>query len=341
MTRDPQASAPELSGDDSSARREALDPRASFIVRAPAGSGKTTLLTQRLLRLLAEAGAPEEIVAITFTRKAAAEMRERLLTALRAGQAAAPPPNDTGTWDLARDALTAGAQCGQIVLGHPNRLRIQTIDAFCHGLARQHPWRSGLGGGLRILEDAGPLYRDAARAALRTLESGGPDGAAVAHLLRHRDVRVDLVQELLVQMLGRRDQWLRHLPPEGGDLRALRAELEATLAGIVADGLAAVRREAELAAQQIAGGPDAADSLGDGLARLARHAMAHSERWTPIFAPLASRSTLPGVEPEATAGWVALRWLLLTSSGEWRKPAGINANLGFPIGKPGTPEAAM
>ena len=51
---------------DSGQRLEALDPRSSFIVSAPAGSGKTGLITQRLLRLLAEVENPEEILCITF-----------------------------------------------------------------------------------------------------------------------------------------------------------------------------------------------------------------------------------------------------------------------------------
>src|SRR5207302_472644 len=158
---------------DQAQRDAALDPRRSFIVQAPAGSGKTELLVQRFLKLLSFAKQPEEILAITFTRKAAAEMRKRVLERL---------PNS-----------------GEIA----HRLRIQTIDAFCAALTRQVPVLARFGAQPEIVEDARDLYWEAAS---RVLQQFNP---ASEQLLAHLDNNVPLATGLLANMLDNRDRWLR------------------------------------------------------------------------------------------------------------------------------------
>ncbi len=182
---------------DQTERARALDPERSFIVQAPAGSGKTELLIQRYLALLARVENPEEIVAITFTKKAAGEMRERVLRALAEGKA-------EDRWELRQN---------------PARLRIQTIDAMCASLTRQMPMLSRFGAQPEIVEDARSLYLEAARA---TLEPATLDHHA-ARLLAHLDNNAARVEELLADMLQRRDHWIRHLKDMD------RAALEAAL----------------------------------------------------------------------------------------------------------------
>src|SRR5580698_10147027 len=105
---------------DEHAREYATDPRRSILLQAPAGSGKTTVLTQRLLRLLAEVQEPEEILAITFTRKAAAEMRARVLKALR-GEIDTSSVQGRRLHVLASAALQRGAARGWNLAQDPGR----------------------------------------------------------------------------------------------------------------------------------------------------------------------------------------------------------------------------
>src|SRR5262245_33740738 len=116
---------------DSAARLEALDVTHSFIVQAPAGSGKTELLTQRVLVLLSIFKQPEEILAITFTKKSAAEMRMRIISALKNALNPTEPTSEHAkkTWELAKQVLKQDAKLQWNLLSNPSRLRIQTIDS--------------------------------------------------------------------------------------------------------------------------------------------------------------------------------------------------------------------
>jgi len=213
---------------DFEARKEALDPERSFIVQAPAGSGKTELLIQRYLVLLSRVAQPEEIAAITFTIKAAAEMRARVLEALAAARSEErpPEPHRALTWEHARAALERDRARGWRLEENAARLRIQTFDALCVSLTRQMPVLAAFGAQPEPLEDASALYRQAARATIALLEEGDRRADRVAKLLAHLDNNVETVEGLLADMLARRDHWLRKTS-NAGDRKALEAALAA------------------------------------------------------------------------------------------------------------------
>jgi ATP-dependent helicase/nuclease subunit A len=198
---------------DHSERLAALDPSQSFIVQAPAGSGKTELLIQRYLVLLARVKNPEEVLAITFTRKAAAEMRDRVLEALEYAKLKEPPssPHQYQTFELAQAVLMSDAKFQWSLCENPNRLRIQTIDSLCASVTRQLPILSRFGSQPAITENAEKLYACAAQETLLTLENNMPWSNALGDLLLHLDNDYAKVEKLFCDMLACRDQWLFHV----------------------------------------------------------------------------------------------------------------------------------
>ncbi len=228
---------------DQEARATALQVDRSFIVQAPAGSGKTELLTQRFLALLAVVDRPEALLAITFTRKAAAEMRNRILESLRHCEEPQSKLRDD-TRALARRVLEVDTRNDWGLLRNPSRLRVLTIDALNQSLARRLPVLSGLGAGLGIDEDGLELYEEAAERLLAHLPSDDPRVAeAVAILLEHLDNNVGKFIGLVSGMLARREAWLPVLPAsvdDYGQAGEARLALEAARAAIVQDHLAAL-----------------------------------------------------------------------------------------------------
>jgi ATP-dependent helicase/nuclease subunit A len=231
-------------GADEHIREQALDPTQSFIVQAPAGSGKTGLLTQRFLVLLSIAeAAPEECLAITFTRKAAAEMRDRILLALERAKNPNPPADlyEQKTWRLACNVLARDSLLGWDLLHNPNRLKIQTIDAFCATLTRQMPILSRFGATPAIQEDASDLYQTAAKNLLKAVETNDHWSKSCQILLSHLDNNLSLAVHLLANMLSHRDQWLPYI----GKTYAIselemRQLLESGLETVIRESLSAV-----------------------------------------------------------------------------------------------------
>lgn len=299
---------------DAMARSLALDPVESFIVQAPAGSGKTELLIQRYLKLLVCVDAPEEIVAITFTRKAAAEMLERILSALEAGKLTKLANDNTHeklTRELAQAVLRHDERLGWNITDNPVRLRIQTIDALCASLTRQMPLLSKFGSQLESTTDALQLYQEAARRTINMVESNDAVAQDIERLLAHLDNDMARIEKLLAEMLARRDQWLRHVHGKTRD------ELEATLKNIRCDAVDHVFRLFPA-------------SLHEELLALLRYAATnHVANGKPsiIITCIDLKQLTSGSTVEH---WCGVAELLFTKEGDWRKKLTINE--GFPAG---------
>ena len=304
---------------DGTEREQALNVQGSFIVQAPAGSGKTELLTQRFLKLLSVAEEPEQILAITFTRAATAEMRARVLDTLK--QARLSP--DAAS-KAARAALKNDAARGWKLLEQPQRLNIQTIDSLCLTIASETPLLSRLGGSLRPTERAEPLYALAARRTLARLGGGDRElSAAIRALLELRETSLGDCEQLIAGILAQRDQWGVLLAPgPRPDWDTVRNQLEAPFAR---EHNRVLSRAQALFAQYPRVTEELIVLLGNACENLANEGsqseLLHLRDFTRLEHLLSHHH------------WSCLCEFLLTGSNGWRKQPG--ANQGFPRGNPG------
>jgi ATP-dependent helicase/nuclease subunit A len=308
---------------DAGARTHAVQTTGSVLVQAPAGSGKTTLLAQRYLRLLAAVDAPERILALTFTRRAAEEMRARVIGALEAGGSAECPLQlNRQTWELAVAARRHLRALGVDLVRHPSRLRIETIDSFNAWLAAQLPVTSGAGGRLTLIDNARPLYEEAARRALQH-ERGDNFGSAVERVLAVGDQRWSQLVDLIVEMLPQRDRWLPFLV---GHLHAAAEMDETQLAHVRArfdeDLGVLVRRELARAHRIL--GREILAALAPCLSAAAHNLGGTREDFLPWQADVSAL----GAELRDLGRWRAVAVVLLTSGGKIRRR--VDKNLGFP-----------
>ena len=115
---------------DKQARELASDPQFNIALEASAGTGKTRVLVDRYVRLVENGTSPWHILAITFTRKAASEMRSRVIEELQARPT---------LWSELKPRLF--------------EMHINTIDAFCQGLLREFPLEAGIDPGFNLVDE--------------------------------------------------------------------------------------------------------------------------------------------------------------------------------------------
>jgi len=301
---------------DAQNREHALALR-SFIVEAPAGAGKTELLTQRYLQLLQTVNEPEEIIAITFTNKAAAEMRLRILDSLMKAANQDKPllPHKQITYDLSLQALALGELQNWQLIENPSRLRIFTIDSLCAHLARQMPLMSRFGSQPRVALDASALYAQAAEQTLALLENTEYQDIVKA-ALRYVDNDANQLNKLLVRMLEKRDQWLHHAQYEVN-----AKDLQQVLSDLVEQELQTIAHHLQPNLQFL-------------LMPIARFAASNLPCEHPV-ALLRDWETLIPAKQTALPMWRAVADLLLTAGGEPRKEGGLNVKFGFPATEEG------
>ena len=160
----------------------AADPAASAWVRANAGSGKTRVLVDRLLRLLLEGVPPAQILALTFTKAAAAEMKERLQLVMGQWAGCDDETLKAALTDLTGTApkpkhLSRARALFAVALETPGGLKIQTIHGFCQAVLERFSVEAGVPANFSVIEDqdASELKLEAQDDLLATVF--GPDAA--------------------------------------------------------------------------------------------------------------------------------------------------------------------
>ena len=306
---------------DSLNRVRALE-LASFIVEAPAGAGKTELLTQRYLKLLATVNEPEEIIALTFTNKAAAEMRNRILLSLEnaQNQTIETAAHKLKTRELANAALLQSNAKSWDIINQPSRLRILTIDALCSSLTRQMPLLSKFGGQPAVSDDTDSHYIEASRRAIAHIAHETKPDDTVTVALSYLDNNSEKLAELLAKMLARRDQWLPHaVDLHSKDIEEVSQNTAIALQHLIAENLQMVFDTLTPRVQSL-------------LMPIARYAASNLEAYAEI-APLRDWQQPLTADAEYLPEWQALANLLVTKSERTFRKS-LNKNIGFPA----TPE---
>ncbi|MEO8408508.1 MAG: UvrD-helicase domain-containing protein, partial [Oxalobacteraceae bacterium] len=191
----------------------ACDPRQSVVVEACAGSGKTWLLVARMLRLLLAGTEPAELLAITFTRKAAQEMRERLLQLLR--DLALLPEAEVRTLleerglspQEATQAIPAARDLYEQVLSSPQALSIDTFHSWFAKLIQIAPLASGVPHGYTLTDATGALLSEAYSTFMQSVNDAGNAALKSALLVLYDNIGDFNTKKLLDAFISKRAEW--------------------------------------------------------------------------------------------------------------------------------------
>jgi ATP-dependent exoDNAse (exonuclease V) beta subunit len=232
---------------DLTIRQEVLSPEGSFHVESPAGAGKTSLLTARFIHLLAQADHPQEILALTFTNKAANEMLGRVQTILRQAEKNLPAES---AWENALLATAKKALKKQAAQTHllqsPDGLQIKTFHSFCHQIIKQAPSEAQVPLEAVILteEEQSELIQQALGRTQQTLlglSPADPNRRALERLLLYMNNNWKELAADLTQLTAQRDQLFdllevvrEHRDPEHLD-QVLRERLGFFISGHLMD----------------------------------------------------------------------------------------------------------
>ena len=183
-------------------QQEALNIEKHVCVTAGAGSGKTTVLVERYLKILRERDVtPREIVAITFTEKAAAEMKERIIE------------------EMSEETENAGVEYSnslQRFRDEMNSAHISTIHAFCASILREFPFQAYVPANFSIVQgiDQKLLLQKTIRETLKDIATNldDPHRAELTHLLQRYGGQQKLT-DFFSDLVERRDI-LEHLIQE-------------------------------------------------------------------------------------------------------------------------------
>lgn len=303
---------------DLDVRQQAIDPAHSYIVQAPAGSGKTELLMQRILMLLLTVQEPEEVMALTFTKKAVEEMRHRVIKTLAEAKAKTPITSDhqQKSRHLAEAVLAHDDKHQWHLLDSPHRLNVSTLDALCLKLCQGSPKETLLPLDVSPLDNPTEVYKQAIQKKLTD-----PNNQTLTEdlktLLLHCDNQYLTVERLLCQLLAQREQWLPLVMPYYHQPEHLKHACEQVIQHITQAHIDQVLKY--LPVEYI-------DALWESTF-FSKTQCEPENHWDPL-------NNLLTDEPEHLSAWLYATNILLTKEGQWRSTRSINKTLGFSTDTP-------